>query len=253
MSKNLSRREMLSIGSVVGLSILGAGISGYAVGSTPDPSKISFPYPYKKLKLKKTALRAYQNLFVAGCCYGVFEAIVGQLADKYGKPYNTFPMGMVSFGSGGIGGWGSVCGCVNGAAMAIAMFYTGADRSALTSEVLAWYERTKLPIYKPKHPIVSDQKIATSVADSILCHASLANWLKRGGTNAVRGERCGRLTADVAAKTAELLNAQLKGKFVPVMPINKTAADCLTCHGSGGDPGNVLGKMTCTSCHEVHG
>lgn len=255
MKKDMSRREMIGIGSVAGLTLLGAGISGYAVGTSPKPSDATFPWSYKKLKEAKTAERGYGDYFVAGCMYGVFESIVGQLADKHGEPYSTFPMAMTSYGGGGIASWGSVCGCLNGAASAIAMFHTGADRSALINELFAWYERTKLPVYQPASPIRSSKKIKKSKASSVLCHASVSNWSEASGYDGFspeRAERCGRLVADVAAKTVELLNAMRKGQFVPAHPIKKPTTVCLSCHGRGNSPGGTLSKMTCTSCHEGH-
>jgi len=226
MTKKLSRREILSAGSIAGLSLIGAGVSGYAVGK--EPASTEFPWTYKKLRKKKTSARGYSDYFQAGCMYGVFEAIVGQLGDKYGEPYSSFPMGMISYGGGGIALWGSTCGTLNGAAAAIALFVT----------------------YKPKKAIRSSKPIKKSKAGSVLCHASVSNWCEvsgYGGFSAERAERCGRLVADVAAKTVDLLNLYLRGKFQPKV---YSAASCLSCHGKGNMVGDTLAKMGCTSCHE---
>jgi len=223
MTKKLSRREILSAGSIAGLSLIGAGVSGYAVGK--EPASTEFPWTYKKLRKKKTSARGYSDYFQAGCMYGVFEAIVGQLGDKYGEPYSSFPMGMISYGGGGIALWGSTCGTLNGAAAAIALFVT-------------------------KKAIRSSKPIKKSKAGSVLCHASVSNWCEvsgYGGFSAERAERCGRLVADVAAKTVDLLNLYLRGKFQPKV---YSAASCLSCHGKGNMVGDTLAKMGCTSCHE---
>jgi len=248
MTKKLSRREILSAGSIAGLSLIGAGVSGYAVGK--EPASTEFPWTYKKLRKKKTSARGYSDYFQAGCMYGVFEAIVGQLGDKYGEPYSSFPMGMISYGGGGIALWGSTCGTLNGAAAAIALFVTGADRNAIIDELFAWYETAALPTYKPKKAIRSSKPIKKSKAGSVLCHASVSNWCEvsgYGGFSAERAERCGRLVADVAAKTVDLLNLYLRGKFQPKV---YSAASCLSCHGKGNMVGDTLAKMGCTSCHE---
>jgi len=129
MTKKLSRREMLSAGSIAGLTLIGAGVSGYAVGK--EPASTEFPWTYKKLRTKKTSTRGYKDYFQAGCMYGVFEAIVGQMGDKWGEPYSSFPMGMISYGGGGIALWGSTCGTLNGAAAAIALFVTHGTRRPL--------------------------------------------------------------------------------------------------------------------------
>ena len=65
--------------------------------------------------------------------------------------------------------------------------------------------------------------LVTSVSDSPLCHASNAKWISRSGfglASAERKERCARLTADVAAKAVELLNAYKAGKFVPTFKVD---------------------------------
>lgn len=60
-------------------------------------------------------------------------------------------------------------------------------------------------------------------------------------------ERCRRLTADVAAKTVELLNANLREpcKFAGLSPEVKS---CLSCHGK--ELRDSLGKMRCNACHQ---
>lgn len=258
MSTDVSRRNVLkSAGIAAGAAVVGGGLVGTAVMPTVEAKKSEFPWPYKKVKTKKVADRGYANYFVAGCMYGVFEAVAGEVADKLGKPYTDFPFAMSSYGGGGIASWGSTCGTCNGAAMAIAMFHTGSLRSQLINEVYAWYENTKLPEYEPKNPVKVDKSfnMAKSKSESVLCHASVSNWVessKLSGFSVERAERCGRLVADVAAFTVDLLNKAAKGKFVPNNQINSVAEGCLACHSKGHTPGDTLSKMNCTSCHEPH-
>ena len=67
-----------------------------------------------------------------------------------------------------------------------------------------------------------------------------------------RSERCGRLTADVAAKTAEILNAKIDaGKdYKGVFPVQKSVSYCGECHQTKGNEANwAKGTMDCTPCH----
>ena len=60
-------------------------------------------------------------------------------------------------------------------------------------------------------------------------------------------ERCRRLTAEVAAKTVELLNANLHEpcKFAGLRPEVKS---CLSCHTK--ELHDTMGKMRCNACHQ---
>ncbi len=68
-----------------------------------------------------------------------------------------------------------------------------------------------------------------------------------------RSERCGRLTADVAKKTVELLNAIHEGTFVPAHPLDESTKQCKECHTKGSTLEDARGKMACWSCHSDKG
>ena len=169
------------------------------------------PWPYAPLVPDATADRAYGACGLGGCMYGVFVAIVDQLAEQHGEPYRSFPMDLMRYGAGGLPGQQSLCGAVNGAAAVLALFAkTAEDRGRLTGELCRWYRETNLPHYLPKGAGDAAPAQPTSVAGSLTCKDSIAGWVKVTGRPAdgpERGERCRRLTADVARKTAELLNA----------------------------------------------
>jgi hypothetical protein len=184
--------------------------------------------------------------------HNVFKSIVSQLADVIGEPYRFFPFDMMRYGSGGISGWGGPCGSLNGAAAVICLF-AKEDRvsMALSSELLAWYERTAMPIYVPKES-EPQLEIPAAVSGSILCHVSISNWCKVSGykvSGKERAERCRRMTADIAKKTVELLNRSFDEQFSAGEYLSEQVKECRSCHAKGGELENTKGKMYCGSCH----
>ena len=104
--------------------------------------------------VQKVAYEAYHNKGYA-CGYGVFNSIVGSLAEQYGAPYNQFPFSMLEVFKGGISDWGTICGCLGGAASAYALFWGRKERDAMVDELFHWYSTTNLPIYNPADAKVS--------------------------------------------------------------------------------------------------
>ena len=64
--------------------------------------------------------RRLRRTRAGACMLGAFEPIVRGVADKLGAPYTSFPFAMFAYGAGGVAGWGTLCGCLNGAAAALA-------------------------------------------------------------------------------------------------------------------------------------
>ncbi|MEN6576153.1 MAG: C-GCAxxG-C-C family (seleno)protein [Phycisphaerales bacterium] len=215
-----------------------------------DPSVL--PWPYHELDPETTAERAYSLHYEGHCMYGVFRSILGQLAERYGEPYRSFPCGMMTYGAGGVASWGSLCGALNGAAAAIALFASGKEQQAnLTGRLLLWYEQTELPVYVPAKPKLAMQMPA-SVARSVLCHPSVGAWCKKSGypvAGKEHMERCARLTTDTARQTVIVLNEGLSGKAVRPMIADEQVGRCNACHGRDGDRKDALARMTCGSCH----
>lgn len=252
MRKNFSRREVLGLGAAAG----SAALLGACSKKEPEKGTI-FPWEYEILKVNETRELAYKNYFKGGCMFGVFAAIAGQVAELLGKPYTDFPFAMSSYGGGGVGLWGTLCGTCNGAAMAISMFHQGAVRTQLINEVFTWYENTKLPVFVPAEPAEEkkDMQIESSRAKSTLCHISITRWTEVSGKESFspeRAERCGRLVADVAGYTTDLLNKAVEKNFVPKNQVSAVANGCLACHAKGKQAPNepeVVSKMYCTTCH----
>jgi hypothetical protein len=105
MSQKITRRNFLGFGALMGGTLFGSCF----INEPPLLAKTTdegWPWPYRALNLRQVEQRGYVAGDVGGCMYAAFDAIVGSLADNYGKPYSTFPRDMMRYGGGGMGGGG---------------------------------------------------------------------------------------------------------------------------------------------------
>lgn len=215
---------------------------------TPEPTD----WNYINLDPGATAQLAYNKYSEGSCMYATVTSIVSQLAGKFGEPFTSFPLHMFKYGHGGIGGFGSVCGALNGAAAVIGLLI--ADKGVqdkIIADLYQWYEKESLPVFAPQNPVL-DFTPATSVSNSVLCHASNTNWCKASGfsvNSAERKERCRRLTGDVARQVTTSLNAVFRHAYITNTHANEAANTCMACHGNEGKVKNTSVKMSCNSCH----
>lgn len=213
---------------------------------------IASNWGYVPLDPKLTAELAYEIYPGGGCMYAVCNSVISQLADIVGEPFASFPAQMMRYGHGGIGGYGTTCGALNGAAALIGLFIGETNnQNYLIADLFLWYENTGFPVFIPATPAV-DYTPPRSVSGSVLCHASTTKWGESSGhriDSKERKERCRRLTADITARTVEILNNYFNNTFVANARDNETVRTCMTCHGNEGKLGNTNGHMTCTSCH----
>ncbi len=213
------------------------------------------PWPYKKLDPERVGERGYAAYYRGACCYGAFEAIVGELREAVGHPYTMMPSELMVFGEGGVAGISSLCGALIGAASAIFLVAGGLDGKKrgeafeIIRELFTWYEQEALPNYRPKSPKF---EIKSSVANSPLCHVSVTRWCKATGFKSFsneRSERCGWLAASVAKHAAELLNSKLDAAFVPAHVLPPQVQSCRSCHDKGGVLEDSRGLIDCGGCH----
>lgn len=165
----------------------------------------AYPWPYKKLDPSVAEERGYRGYFEkGGCARGVADAIIGQLADDVGYPFNQIPIDMYANGATGYGA-GSLCGSLAGAVNAIGLVCAPDDAKKLTADLFAWYRKAEMPMYQPKLESVK------TVAKSVNCEDSVITYMNEVGITDMkderRKERCAGVTGDVAKKTVELLNA----------------------------------------------
>jgi hypothetical protein len=267
MTVNLSRRELLFSAGLAAGTCFVSGCANSAQSSPPgeavpadkpqankdsaSQAQDSLRWQYRKLDPAVVAAEAYRQVADGGCMYGLFAGIIKTLAAGHGEPYRSFPVHMMRYGEGGVGLWGSLCGTVNGGSAIFGLFEPDKKRrESLISELFSWYETAELPSYAPASPPES-LEIPKTVTHSVLCHVSVGTWCLESGNDIGSDEmkeRCRRLTADVAAKTVELLNANLVEpcKFAG---LRGEVRSCLSCHKL--DLHDTMGKMDCDNCHRT--
>jgi hypothetical protein len=250
------RRDVLKMFAAASGTAAIAPLLGASVHAAQEADKVPvLPWPYKKLDSERAAERGYVGYYKGACCYGVFDAIVGQHQDEIGSPYTGVPTEMMVFGEGGIAGIASICGALLGASAAIFLVVGGLDPKKreeafpLIQELFNWYEQEALPNYRPKSPKFEIKK---SVARSPLCHVSVARWCKATGLKSFsreRSDRCGWITGSVAKYTVELLNSNLDVGFKPTHALSSDVKSCRGCHDKGSAIENSRGLMDCGGCH----
>ena len=266
--RTINRREAIaSLGLFGGSTLLG----GCAHQASGEPGSVETPRqsagapagepprPWKYVKLDPYAVAeaAYKLYPDGGCMYAIVGSVMQALAEQVGEPFSSFPIAMMRYGNGGVGGWGSVCGIVNGCAALIGLFQdekAKERREELVGEICTWYERTPLPIYQPSEPGWAET-VAPSVSNSVLCHAAIAKWCEATGCEvkcAERRERCRRASVDGTIRIVHLLNQIVADPSHACTGPSPEVKACLDCHGSR-ELDNAMGKMSCTSCHSFDG
>ena len=215
---NLNRRDFLKLAGKVslGAAALTAVPAGVSAEETAAPA---WPWKYEKLDVAEVQAAVFEHFSTdGGCAAGAVGGILAVLAKNYPEgPYALLNSKMFADGAGGYGRQ-NLCGALGGSFAIFGLFLEGAGAKALQKELYAWYESTALPIYLPEgaepHP-------AQSVAGSELCKDSYGNWSAKTGLafgDPIRINRCRCLTADVAGKAVELLNAHFFGSVVEEAP-----------------------------------
>jgi len=288
--QSISRRRMLgTVGAAAGI---GAAFACGARSASGDGEE-SGPavWTYHELDPEATSKIAYDLYPKGSCMYAVFNSVVQQLAEEHGEPYASFPTGMMHYGHSGAGGWGSLCGALNGAAALFGLFVEERDEvDQMIDCLFYWYENESLPAYVPE--TIADSvgeaaseaaseaveaaagaegevdleataeaageaadvaasaamptllEIPSTTSESVLCHISSGTWSETTGldiTGPSRKERCRRLSADVATKTTEILNAYFSGGRDFSMMYREVRTKV---HAS------QAAKMACATCHD---
>ncbi|MGQ9564779.1 MAG: C-GCAxxG-C-C family protein [Thermogutta sp.] len=268
MENQITRRRVVSsLGLFSGGVLVSASAQslGYlATGTTTSiasgsdgpqiPSASQAAWKYQPLDPDELADRAYAMYPNGSCMYAMVGSVMTALAEKVGEPFASFPYAMMRYGHSGIGGWGSVCGVVNGAAAVIGLFNQEDEeaRDKLIGRFALWYESTPLPTYRPKASPTS-MELPPSTARSILCHVSVGRWCEVSGCPAFskeKSERCRRLAANGARMLAILLNEAQTHSEPALLDISSTAKNCNSCHGKS-QLADAMVKMECRTCHNL--
>ncbi|MFP4168042.1 MAG: C-GCAxxG-C-C family protein [Desulfonatronovibrionaceae bacterium] len=262
---SISRRKFLS-GAGTALAGTTAAFIGHGLFFAPQSSaavneEFEWPWPYVKLDPEKVRIKGHDGYYDGDCSQGALYAIVSELQEKIGKPYTCLPVQIMGFGGGGVAGWCTLCGALNGACAAISL--TSEDFYKLSSELVAWYCETPFPSEKSNELAKnkafkinkSTKVLEQTVSKSPLCHVSVCKWCKENGCGSGcsdRSERCARMVGDVAAKTVEILNAYHSGSFQAQYSESDLAHSCRACHSKDKSyevGGWSRGKMDCSGCH----
>lgn len=209
-SKEISRKDfMKKMGtSIAGVAVVG-GVSGLLTGCTSSASgdikAPEHPFKYVAIDVEKAKERSYDAYFnQGGWGVGVAEGLFGELADDVGYPYNQFPSDAFAHAGSGYG-QGSLCGALGVAATFIGTVTDVDTSKAVVRDLFNWYKVAELPIYQPE-----GLDLKHTVAGTTLCEESCEIYKDAEGGiehgDHKRKARCAGVTADVVAKTIELLN-----------------------------------------------
>lgn len=247
MDVKISRRDILTKAALIGAgAFVGKLGTGTAIASDEEPLMKQWPWPYEKLDPAETAEIAYKQWYNLGCGGTVMYSVFEQLAQKIGEPYKSFPVESFAIFEGGIAGWGTICGSVNGAGVVLSLIIgppTWEDVSKImTSDTFDWYSHANMPIYVPKEPKANKDSIKHTVSESPLCHVSVNKWMKASGAalgSDERKDRCARVSASVAYKVVQYLNQWHDDKFTaehavwsgPEKEGTTAQYNCAACHG----------------------
>ncbi|MDL1892104.1 T9SS type A sorting domain-containing protein [Sphingobacteriales bacterium CHB3] len=263
MDQSITRKEFLRNGTKVAAgAALGVGTLHMLTGSPAHADKMvtPWPWPYQALDVEAARIAGHDAYWEGkGCSYGAFHAIASQLRTVLPDPWNQLPSEIMIYGHGGGAGWGATCGALNGPAALISLVLLKARSDVLISDMYGWYTQTLFPTdisnqYAVNH-VFHDNRcdiiLPQNAAGSPLCHPSVTEWCKVANYTSdalQRKERCARITGDVAAFAAQILNEERGGTFVPRYVAPSIIGVCMSCHGAG-LTNRVAAKMECTQCH----
>ena len=289
----MERRDFLKAMALASGAFLASPILGYGKGEYPvNPKPNNYhkvpllPWGYVELDPQEAFKRGHLGYFIGECAAGAFWAITSLLREKKGYPYTYLPIPSLElalkaakahkhlpmpmrYGNGGIEGYATVCGALNGASAAIEYAVGPKASKQIIRRLFRWYETTAFPTeeaneWAEKHKFYdhgkTDKALPSIVAHSVLCHVVVSKWCKETGYasgSKERSERCARITAAVAKHAVELLNAYAKGKLDELYPfkLDEKTQTCRACHHKGKDYKHgqfSRGFMECSSCHNVN-
>ena len=270
---DFSRRKFL-VASTAGVGcLLGAGKFAESVGGLSkilhkDAPLVPWSIGNYRFNIEEVKKRAYRNFFKYECMGGVICTFLKMLSENIGYPFNSLPLDMFRYGGGGIAGWGTVCGAVNGGSQLFNILTYDRTPSkstynyiSLINDLLDWYSNKSFPSID-HDGYAKFQNQAQSVSKSPLCHVSVTKWVNTArkidnlnirAKSPERADRCAKVTGDVAGYIAQVLNNYYDGKYVKTFnDKNPEYSTCVSCHldtENAYNP-NVKAEMNCITCHE---
>jgi hypothetical protein len=263
--KDFSRRKFL-LASTAGVGcLLGAGkLAGSIGGSTKEVYQSTPPLPWSlgsyRFDVAEVKKRAYENFYKYECMGGVICTFLQILSENIGYPFNTLPLDMFRYGGGGVAGWGTICGSLNGGSQFLNLVGSPKNYQVLINDLLDWYSNNSFPS-KDHDSYARFQNQAQSVSKSPICHVSVTVWVNTArekdnpnirSLSPERADRCAKVTGDVAGHIAQVINDYYSGKYFATFDPSKSEySSCLSCHldtENAYNP-NVKAQMNCTTCH----
>lgn len=250
--KKINRRAILKTAGLLGAGYITNMVTNSEPVKAGENSYSEMPWKYYSLNPQKTAQMAYDNYPGHGCMYAIVSSVISQLSQIYGAPYDQFPLNSLNYGHGGVGGYGSLCGALNGGAMLIGLFcHAKKESDLMIKQLYQWYENTELPNFVPSNSKFPEN-LPVVFTRSVICHASVSTWCMKAKVspdNPIRKERCRRLCGDVVKKVISIMEDYVKNE---VAPFAYTADDqkCMQCHGiEEAKMFKANTGMSCGSCH----
>ncbi len=243
--KGVSRRQVMAGAGMFAATAALANFGGLIKNAeATGGSTENWPWPYKKLDPAKTAEIAYKEWYRVFCGAAVINSVVGQLREKVGEPYTSFPADAFVFLEGGQVGWGTICGSSAGANIVANLIIgprvAGAHEGhEISKDLMQWYSETALPTFTPKNPKITAH-LPTTISESPLCHISVGKWMKEANKplkSPERKDRCARVAASTAYRLVELLNEWHDGDY-------ESSSDFSAASEHG-----ITGQFNCMECH----
>jgi hypothetical protein len=263
--KDFTRRKFLvastaGIGCLLGAGKLAGGIGGSSKSVYQSAPALPWSIGSYRFNVNEVKKRAYENFYKYECMGGVICTLLQVLSENIGYPFNTLPLDMFRYGGGGIAGWGTVCGSVNGGSQFLNLVGSPSNYQKLINDLLDWYSNQSFPS-KDHDSYAKFQNQAQSMAKSPLCHISVTTWVNTArevddpnirSLSPERADRCAKVTGDVAGHVAQVLNDYYDGKYLTTFAPEKSEYNsCLSCHTDTENAynANVKAQMNCTTCH----
>ena len=262
--RGITRRSFLATAGSVALGVGVTHVPGTALAADALPP-VPWLYPPGGLDADTVRKAAYCLYYSkdGGCGHGSAQSIIDALAEAMPEPWGQLPPGLYRYGAGGVVGWGTICGALNGAIAVMGILGVhGALGNALidyfcnaelpTDALVGWVPPTGVP-----EPLPST---VTHISYSPLCHNTVSSWAATAGVpvwplsnqDRAKSDHCAKLVGDIVARAVELMNDKfLRSITPPAWTPPASYSGCYNCHTQPGMIPSQQGKMACQACHDV--
>lgn len=281
--RGISRRAFLTTagGVALGMGIVRLPGTAHAADALPSLPWTNY-YPSAGLDIDAVRKLAYclNYLPPRGCGYAASQALINALGDELAEdnpdinPWKLLPSGLFAYASGGVLGWGTICGSLNGVLGVMDMLGV---HSTLGDALIDYFCNTELPTdilvgWVPADDdddwtdVPAPESTVATVSHSPLCHNSVSNWAATAGVplwtldsttgktvpSPQKSKRCAMLVADIVAKAVELMNDKFLNSVIPrAWTVPASYKSCYECHTTAEQVPSEIGRMECQACHDV--